>query len=268
MGARPDEWSWTSHLPHLRRGTDCSFDGLDRQVGHLPIKTAHELPRRRLVAVQRHERFERCALQRHLRSFSVRECCLHSRARGTDGSNGVVYIHDATVGVTGRVARRQCGRPVESAAGTVTRSLSDPRQRAPNGQNAHMTRYVISPDVALRLAVDNAEVRSEHNLVAPTLLRSQLLASLFEAVQRRDMTKKEADGYLDYVRGLRIRLLGDRVLQNTAWKVAAELGWDDTYDAEYIALTQLQADAFITLDKDLAKAAKQMVTLASIKDLT
>ena len=41
---------------------------------------------------------------------------------------------------------------------------------------------------------------------------------------------------LDFLRGLRIRLLGDRVLQRVAWKVAEELGWHDTFVAEYVAL--------------------------------
>jgi hypothetical protein len=54
------------------------------------------------------------------------------------------------------------------------------------------------------------------------------------------------------VRGLRIRLLGDRVLQNVAWTVADQPEWPDTLDAEYVALTQLQADALITLDRQLA----------------
>jgi predicted nucleic acid-binding protein len=37
-----------------------------------------------------------------------------------------------------------------------------------------------------------------------------------------------------------------------------------TYDAEYLALTQLQADAFVTLDKELARRAKEVVPLATI----
>ena len=45
-------------------------------------------------------------------------------------------------------------------------------------------------------------------------------------------------------------------------KVADQLEWPDTFDAEYIALTQLQADAFITLDGDLASAVKDLVVLA------
>jgi hypothetical protein len=57
------------------------------------------------------------------------------------------------------------------------------------------------------------------------------------------MTKKDAERRLSYVRGLPIRPLGDGVLQNVAWKVAEQLGWPDTVDAEYVALTQLQADA-------------------------
>ena len=130
-----------------------------------------------------------------------------------------------------------------------------------------MTRYVIGPDVAIRLAADAAEVRGEHQLVAPTLLRSQVLSLLYGAVARGEQTKRDAERHLAYIRGLRIRLLGDRVLQNVAWRVANELGWSDTFDAEYVALTQLQADALITLDPELAREAKGVVTIATIEAL-
>jgi predicted nucleic acid-binding protein len=58
------------------------------------------------------------------------------------------------------------------------------------------------------------------------------------------------------------------VLQNVAWQVAGQLGWNDTFNAEYIALTQLHADAFITLDRQLAQAAKDLVTIAPIGALS
>jgi len=127
---------------------------------------------------------------------------------------------------------------------------------------------VIGPDVALRLANDEAVVAVEHQLVAPTLLRSQLLSLLYRAVRDGELTKKDADRRLDYVRGLRMRLLGDRVLQQVAWKIADQLGWPDTLDAEYVALTQLQADAFITLDSKLARTVKDLVTIAPIEALS
>lgn len=130
-----------------------------------------------------------------------------------------------------------------------------------------MTRYVIGPDVALRLAHDRAVIGEGHQLLAPALLRSQLLSLLFQAVSRGELSKKDAERRLDYVRGLRLRLLGDRVLQNVAWQVAERLGWPDTYDAEYVALTQLQADAFITLDDRLARAARELVGVAPIEAL-
>ena len=131
-----------------------------------------------------------------------------------------------------------------------------------------MTRYVIGPDVAVRLAHDEAVIRDEHQLLAPALLRSQTLSLLYQAAHRGEMTKKDADQRLSYLRGLRIRLLGDRVLQSVAWKVADQLGWPDTLDAEYVALTQLQADALITLDRQLARAVKDLVSVAPIEALS
>jgi predicted nucleic acid-binding protein len=130
-----------------------------------------------------------------------------------------------------------------------------------------MARYVIGPDVAIRLAHDEAVIPNEHQILAPTLLRSQLLSLLYQAVRRGEMTRKDAERQLDYVRGLRIRLLGDRVLQNVAWKAAGLLGWPDTFNAEYVALTQLHADALITLDRQLARAVQDLVTVAPIEAL-
>lgn len=131
-----------------------------------------------------------------------------------------------------------------------------------------MTKFVIDPDVALRLAERQVVISADHKLLAPTLLRSELLSRLYQAVRRGEMVKKDADHRLDYVRGLRMRLLGDRVLQSVAWKIADDLGWADTYAAEYVALTQLQADALITLDDGLADAVKHLVTTASIDTLS
>ena len=57
------------------------------------------------------------------------------------------------------------------------------------------------------------------------------------------------------------------MLQRTAWKVADQLGWETTYDAEFVALTQLQADAFITSDADLTRAVSRLVETATIDAL-
>ena len=130
-----------------------------------------------------------------------------------------------------------------------------------------MTRYVIGPDVAIRLAGDEAEVPDGHHMLAPALLRSQLLSLLYQAVRRGEMTKQDAERRLFYVQGMRIRMHEDYLLQKAAWQAAEQLGWSDTFDAEYVALTQLEADALITLDRQLADAVKDLVTVAPIEAL-
>jgi predicted nucleic acid-binding protein len=130
-----------------------------------------------------------------------------------------------------------------------------------------MTRYVIGADVALRLAEMEANVPAQHRLLAPTLLRSQVLAQLYASVRRGVLDRSTADRRLDYLRRLQLRLLGDRVLQRAAWKIADQLGWPDTFVAEYIALTQLQADAFVCMDRDLLSEVSGIVAIASIEEL-
>jgi predicted nucleic acid-binding protein len=130
-----------------------------------------------------------------------------------------------------------------------------------------MTRYVLGADAAIELAARKAVIPGHHRLLAPTLLRSQVLAHLYAEVRREAITRKEADARLDYLRKLRIRLLGDRALQHVAWRLAGQLGWSDTFVAEYLALTQLQADAMVTANTDLVKAAGGLVTFASLRDL-
>ena len=80
------------------------------------------------------------------------------------------------------------------------------------------------------------------------------------------MTKREARRRLDYVRGLRSACSATAFFR-TAWNVADQLGWPDTIDAEYVALTKLQADALVTLDQRLADAVKDLVTVAPIEAL-
>jgi predicted nucleic acid-binding protein len=130
-----------------------------------------------------------------------------------------------------------------------------------------MTRFVIGTDAALHLAQTEAVVPTMHQLLAPTLIRSQVLAELYARVQRGELDRKTAERQLDHLRALRLRLLGDRVLQGRAWDIAVQLGWADTFIAEYLALTQLQADAFICMDPVLAHAVSGIVKLASIDDL-
>ena len=130
-----------------------------------------------------------------------------------------------------------------------------------------MTRFVVDCGVVLHLASEAGERVREHELLAPTLLRSQTLSALHEAVHRGELPPDVALGRLTRIWAMRIRLLGDAVLRRKAWDIAEQLGWAETYDAEYIALTQLQADAFVTLDAQLARQVEGIVPTATIEAL-
>lgn len=130
-----------------------------------------------------------------------------------------------------------------------------------------MTRFVVDSGVVRRLVGEGIEVSAEHELLAPTLLRSHVLSDLHEAVARGELADAVAREQLERIGRMKIRLLGDAVLRRSAWKVADRLGWAETYAAEYVALTQLQADAFVTLDAELARAVAGLVETASIDAL-
>ena len=130
-----------------------------------------------------------------------------------------------------------------------------------------MTRFVVDCETLLRLAAGETSVAAEHTLVAPTLVRSQALAALYEAARRGEISTAEGIERVTRINSLKVRFLGDKVLQRTAWRIADQLGWETTYDAEFVALTQLQADVFVTSDRDLARAVAGLVETATIDAL-
>ncbi len=130
-----------------------------------------------------------------------------------------------------------------------------------------MTRFVVDCETLLRIAAGEIEVAAEHKLVAPTLVRSQALSALYEAPRRGELSAAEGIKRVTRINSLNVRFLGDKVLQRTAWKVADQLGWETTYDAEFVALTQLQADSLVTSDGDLARAVSGLVETAPIHAL-
>jgi predicted nucleic acid-binding protein len=130
-----------------------------------------------------------------------------------------------------------------------------------------MTRFVIDCGVVLRIVSEEIEVAPEHELLAPTLLRSQTLSALHGAVHSGEIPPDVARDQLARIGAMPIRLLGDAVLRRRAFDIAEQLGWAETYDAEYVALTLLQADAFVTLDAELAHRVEGVVPTATIEAL-
>ncbi len=131
-----------------------------------------------------------------------------------------------------------------------------------------MTRYVIDAPTLLHIVANDVQVSPRHQIVAPNLIRSQALSLLLGAVRRGELTEDVALEHHERLTELKMRLLGDRVSRRTAWKIAREQNWETTYDAEYLAVTKLQADALVTVNPALATKAKDVVPLAAFEALT
>ena len=130
-----------------------------------------------------------------------------------------------------------------------------------------VTGFVVDCDTLVRIAAGETEVAADHRLVAPTLVRSQALSALYQAARRGEISAAEGIERVTRINSLKVRFLGDKVLQRNAWRVADQLGWATTYDAEFVALTQLQADVFVTSNDDLARAVSGLVETATIDAL-
>ncbi len=131
-----------------------------------------------------------------------------------------------------------------------------------------MTRYVIDAPTLLHLVANGVQVSPTHQIVAPNVIRSQALSLLLGAVRDGSLTEPVALQHHERLTELKMRLLGDRVSRRTAWRIARERDWETTYDAEYLAVTRLQADALVTVDPALAARARDLVPLADVEALS
>ena len=130
-----------------------------------------------------------------------------------------------------------------------------------------MARYVIDAPTLLHLVDAELHVDPGHQLVAPNSIRSEALELLLRDVRAGKRTEAAALEAHERMTGIKMRLLSDRVSRRTAWQLARQHDWETLRDAEYLAVTRLQADALITVDPGLAAAARDAVAVGAIDDL-
>jgi predicted nucleic acid-binding protein len=130
-----------------------------------------------------------------------------------------------------------------------------------------MARYVIDAPTLLHLVDEQIALDPSHQVVAPNAIRSEALQLLLDDVRAGRRTEKAALTAHERMTEVKLRLLGDRVSRATAWRIAREQDWETLRDAEYLAVTRLQADALVTVDGELAAKARGIVDVARLAAL-
>jgi predicted nucleic acid-binding protein len=128
---------------------------------------------------------------------------------------------------------------------------------------------VVDASIALSAALtrDGFEQIRDHGLVAPPLLWSEALSTLREHAWRREISDEQAEASRRSLLIAPIRRRAPRALYGEAWKVAEELGWAKTYDAEYVALARLLQCRLLTRDDRLRRGAARLVEVIGPTEL-
>lgn len=128
-------------------------------------------------------------------------------------------------------------------------------------------RYVLDALTLLHLIDNDLNVAQGHQLVAPNSVRSEALQLLLADVRKGRRSERDALAAHERLTEMKMRLLGDRVSRGTAWRMARENNWETIREAEYLAITRLQADALVTVDPALAARATGIVPVAPVGNL-
>jgi predicted nucleic acid-binding protein len=95
-------------------------------------------------------------------------------------------------------------------------------------------------------------------LCAPPLMWSEARSALHERVWRRELGAEAADRGRTRLGHAGVMVKTHPHLPAEAWRIADELGWAKTYDAEYVALASLLSCRLVTVDGRLRRGADRL----------
>jgi predicted nucleic acid-binding protein len=121
--------------------------------------------------------------------------------------------------------------------------------------------------VAACYGADGFEEFGAEQLVAPPLMWSEARSALHELLWRSEISQDDALASRSRLERSPVEQRRPRALGENAWRIADELGWAKTYDAEYVALAQLLGCRLVTLDARLLRSAERLGVVISPMDL-
>lgn len=106
-----------------------------------------------------------------------------------------------------------------------------------------------------------------HELIAPSLLASEVTSVLLELAHRDEVPSDHARTAVLRLKSLPIHYERPDSLPERAWDLARSLGWAKTYDAEYLALALMHDAPLFTIDERMRRGAGHVVRMPSPADL-
>ena len=117
------------------------------------------------------------------------------------------------------------------------------------------------------LAAEGFGLFGDEDLVSPALLWSEASSVIHELRWRREILERLASPAFDGLLTAPIASPMPRRLRRKAWRIAEDLGWAKTYDAEYVALARILRCRLFTLDARLRRGAGRIVEIVGPRDL-
>ena len=124
-----------------------------------------------------------------------------------------------------------------------------------------------SAAVQASLPADGFGFLAREELVAPALLWPEVSSVLHEMAWRGTVSRGLGRSALDRFLAAPIGARRHVRLTPEAWRIADELGWAKTYDAEYVALAHLLGARLLTLDARLRRTASRLVEVLGPTEL-
>lgn len=105
------------------------------------------------------------------------------------------------------------------------------------------------------------------DLIAPHLMWSEVSSVLHELRWRKEISNQLATVAMERLAAADVTARGPKGLTTEAWKIADQLGWAKTYDAEYLALARLMKCRVLTTDAKLKASGARIVEVIGPADL-